>query len=185
MMTAELQDALLHLHQLDTALGQDVAFAMELRGPSDSRPEPKRTYVRAVFALVEGMTAAYKRLALAEQARGTVTFSPAELALLRGVSYELTDAGDAVERRRHVGFSSRVKLGLKAVARAVGSGVTADFSTDGWDALHRGSRIRNRIMHPCTAADLELSAEDLETVAKGLYWFWAEFGRVTALPEHV
>jgi hypothetical protein len=183
MTTGELRDAVLNLHDLGEALTEDITFAMELRGPADARSEPKRMYVRAVFALVDGMTAAYKRLALAEHARGSVPFSAAEVAFLRGVTYELTESGEAVERRKHLGFSSRVKLSLRAFARALCGRDDVDFSTEGWQALYKGSRIRNRLMHPCTPRDLELSAEDLDVVAKGLYWFWAEFGRITTRVE--
>ncbi len=183
MESGELRDAVVTLNQLGDVLTTDISFAMELRDSTDQAPEPKRIYVRSVFALVEGMTAAYKRLALAEHARGTVTFSAAEVALLRGVTYEVTESGEAVERRKRLSFSSSVKLGLRAFARALCGRDDVDFSTAGWQALYQGSRIRNRLMHPCTPADLELSSEDLDFVAEGLYWFWRESGRIMASVE--
>ncbi len=180
MATGELREAVLNLNGLGDVLSADIKFASQLRGPTDARAEPRRVYVRAVFALVDGMTAAHKRLALAEHARGTVAFSAGEVALLRGVTYELSESGKAIECRKRLGFPANVKLGLRALARALSGEDDVDFSTRGWKALFEGSRIRNRLTHPRTPADLDVSIEDMDVVAEGLYWFWAEFGRIVA-----
>ena len=164
MMARELREAVENVYRLGTLLADDAKFAITIRESLGSTPEAKRVYVRSVFAFVEGMTHAFKRFAVAVHDHGGPLFSEAEVSLLRGVSYELKDTGEAASKQRFVRFAPNVRLAIRAFALASGYDGRLDYSTAGWQALREAARVRNRITHPRTPADLDVSDADLEAV---------------------
>ena len=70
------------------------------------------------------------------------------------------------------------RLALRTFSKAQGCADPIDFSAVGWQALRDGARIRNRLMHPRTPSDLDVSDADLKLVDEGIRWFHAETGRL-------
>ena len=178
MTGSDVRAAIENVYWLGEVLATDAKFAITLRATAGDTPEARRAYVRSAFAFAEGMTHAFKRFALAVHADKASLFSEAEVAMLRGVTYELEDSGDAVTRSKYLRFAPNIRLALRAFSRAQGCPDPIDFSTAGWQALREGARIRNRLMHPRTPTDLEVSDADLELVDQGIRWFQSETGRL-------
>ena len=105
MTASEFRAAIENVYWLGEVLSADAKFAITLRPTAGDSPAARRVYVRSMFAFVEGMTHAFKRFALAVHAEKASLFSEADVAMLRGVSYELEDTGDAVARPKYLRFA--------------------------------------------------------------------------------
>jgi len=134
--------------------------------------------VRSLFAYVEGLTYAFKRYALALHEQREPIFSNAEIALLREVSYDLSDKGEALEQGKFLRFASNLRFAIRAFARISAYEAGPDFLGQGWQALRKGIQVRNRITHPKRPDDLTVSDIDLVAVSTGVRWFQEETGKI-------
>jgi hypothetical protein len=158
-------------------LRSDVAKARE--GLEDDPTEyHRRQYVRAVFAQLEGSTFSIKQLALSEDLS---LLTHAEIALLRGELYRLNDAGDAIISTAFLTLANDMKFAFKVYARTVGLNYELPVREPGWSALLQAKRVRDRLMHPRSAADLSVTDEELGWTTKAGEWFEQKFNQLSEL----
>jgi hypothetical protein len=105
---------------LAAALSNDVFSALTSMVDGNRAPAPRRGYVRASMAFVEGVTNALKRVALAAHESGAPLFSEGEVALLREESYRATDTGEVDTQSQLIPLSNNIRLALRAFAKAGG-----------------------------------------------------------------
>jgi hypothetical protein len=174
---------------LATAANEDVKASAALISATDGSQFARRTFVRTVFAYVEAWIT-IQRLLLQESVQfGLISLSPAELALLRGDRYEITDSGSVRVTTDRVPSGDRVvRFLLATVASAYRLPSRTHFSGSGWQAFADSWKIRNRLTHPKAASHLHVSDADLQTVGEGHVWLMAAITRltndVTALLPH-
>jgi hypothetical protein len=131
----------------------------------------KRNYVRAVFAWSEALSYLFRQTAfqkLAEEAL-TVEAIPRLLAL-QEKNYTLNDKGEIVSTRLKASTSSILLFSLKAFSESQGLLLEVDKGGPNWQAYTNALKIRDRITHPKTPADVDLSDKDIKVVgeAKGM-----------------
>ncbi len=131
----------------------------------------RRTYIRTVSAFIEAITFHFKRLILNGYDKGVVDFNSAELALLREESYELNDKGDATKQQRFIPIAKNFRFVCKAFARYKQSSYKLKVDDSGWGAFKNFIEIRNRLMHPKTALDLDISDIAMKSAEKAFVWF--------------
>jgi hypothetical protein len=139
----------------------------------------RRQYIRAVFAELEGLTFSIKLLALAPES--SPSFSTAEMALLRGEQYRLSDTGDALVSPAFLTLSSDMKFAIRSYAKSVGLTYQLPVSEPGWSALLRAKKVRDRLMHPRSANDLQVTDDELECATQASEWFQKKFEELSDL----
>jgi hypothetical protein len=163
---------------LESVLRADVLHAREGLENDDPTEYHRRQYVRAVFAQLEGSTFTLKQLALPSD---TSSLTDAELALLRGETYRLNDAGKALVSPAHLTLASDMRFAFRTYAKSVGLRYELPVTEPGWSALLRAKKIRDRLMHPRTAKDLEVTDPELACTTEAAEWFQRQSQEIAAL----
>lgn len=130
-----------------------------------------RAFIRATFALIEGVTFAMKQMALAQH----TWFTHAELAILREEAPHLDQKGAAAVGPMHLKLSRNVKFAFMALARSLKGRDALDTQSGGWRNFKEAIEVRNRLMHPRGAADLQVSFKEMEMANRAFAWFNALF----------
>jgi len=141
----------------------------------------RRHYVRAVFAYIEGLGFRLKRVVLARHASGLCKLLPPEIALLREESYDLDDKGVPHIRAAHLKLTRNLRFAFEQYAKAYGMAGTLAVDAPGWRALLAAAEIRNRLMHPKSVQDIEVTEDEAKVVKAALDWFTAEFVRLLGI----
>jgi hypothetical protein len=162
-----MEGALGELNALFLDLIEDVEL---LSRNANESSNARRSYIRAVFALVEGLTHAMKQVALSE--RG-VAWTSAELALLAEEAYRLDSSGRPETANAAIPLLPNVRFAFGALAKSCGADFELSVSGTGWQALQRSLKTRHRIMHPRTVADITLSSQDADEAGVAFRWFIA------------
>jgi len=138
----------------------------------------RRQFVRAVFAYIEGLVYRLKRVIITGHEAGRYDLLPSDLALLREETYELDDKGNPQVRPAHLSTTRNMRFTFAQYEKAWGGSFTLEVDTQGWGTLRSATAIRNRLMHPKSVADLEVSQDEANTVQVCFEWFTAEFCRL-------
>lgn len=161
-----LQD---RLPELFLSLANDVIIAE--RELDQAEPQfRRRSYIRAVFALVEGVTFVMKQFALSVHERGDITFPPAELALLREEQYDL-DKGTPRTQQKFLKLADNLRFAFKTFAEAFRSTYTLNTSVPQWQLFTGAIDLRNRITHPKAPDDLIISDDEMGKIQEVAAWY--------------
>ena len=117
-----------------------------------------RAYVRAVFALIEGLLYQHQSLLLELAEAGVVNLNDKTVSKLR-------------EEKRFMNTKQKVQLICAAAGDAFQQKFGVDCDGSGWLALGKAIKLRNQITHPKSFADCGVQTWDLETIAEGERWF--------------
>jgi hypothetical protein len=109
-------------------------------------------------------------------------FTPAEQAMLREESYSVSKDGMTHAQPRFIPLIHNLLFSLDMFSRLVMPGFKLDISAPEWQRFLRGLEVRNRLTHPRSVQDLEVSEADLLDVHFGYKWLEAQWvtGFVTA-----
>lgn len=143
------------------------AFERALRDES-----ARREYVRAVFALVEGITFAMKQCALASK---NVEFTESERQLLKEHEHVLDENGRVHVRKARLKTTANTRFGLESFARTCRHSRRPNVSGDGWQAFKKALLLRDRLTHPKNAASLQVTDGELLDVTRARSWFTVTF----------
>lgn len=162
------------LPELFRSLANDVIIAEgELEKDEfdeNERQFRRRSYIRTVFALVEGVTFVMKQFALSVHEGGTIIFSPAELALLREEQYDL-EKGRPRTQQKHLRVADNLRFAFDVFARAFQTTYTLDVNIHQWSWFLDSVKLRNRIMHPKALKDLIISDEEMMQIQEVAAWY--------------
>lgn len=162
-------EALAELQAVYGALEGDLNLALAY-GRADDTPYARRAFVRAHFALVEGLSFHMRQLAVASVGdSGFLT--PAELSLLREEVHQLDRNGRPETAARHLSFPSSLLFSMRCYAKIHGASFEPDTAGAGWEAMRKAVAIRNRMTHPKALASLDLSEEDTHAFVAAANWW--------------
>jgi hypothetical protein len=148
---------------------EDVIGAMKMREANDTQSN-RRHLIRVLFAAIEGQVWTFREHVTSVAKSSDILTVEEELAFSEA-SYSVTSQGKIVEQTRFVPLLGMIRLTTR-LAERINSNLKADFDDSGWDALRRAIEIRNRITHPKSAADLEISEQDLTRCQAGFNWLF-------------
>lgn len=154
------------LANLFTVAAADIIHLRERLSEADS-PTDRRALVRSVFAFVESMLFALKHEAL----RHSSVFPASEIALLREEAYELADDGQAVTRPARLTLTRNLKFTFAAFAKAWRTKSRLELGDAGWQNFQTALKVRDRLMHPKSISDLDVSDEEIRIVNHASMWF--------------
>lgn len=163
-------DLRLTISNLRSSLAEAASPSLSLE-PFVEVPEQSRRYVRNAVAFVEGVTAAMGRVALADVEAGIPNFSQGEIAILRGLRYELDDEGEPRAVPNYQKLTRLVRFSFAILARTYGLRFSLDVQGDGWRCLRSTVRVRNRLLHPRVTEDLNVSTQELREASRAVTWF--------------
>lgn len=167
---------ILDLQDLYAECVRDFSLAEKHLAETDDRYS-RRQLVRTFHAYVETIVTNLKRQALHEAAR----FDNAERALLAEEKYELTDTGEPKVVLQMISLARNVRFAFRCYAKAHGISFYLSVDGPGWRDFRSALRVRNRLTHPRTAADLDLSDAEIETIARAHRWLTTQYSQIVRL----
>jgi len=150
-------------------LSEDVDYARKLLEENDSQIV-RRTYLRSLFAFIEGNSFRLRQLALAAHIHRTQCFSNEEIIMLEEKDLGIKNNGNLKIRTKYIDFASNIRFSQKSYIKAFG-GKLPDYTVNGWAQLIKALEIRNRITHPRSENDLNISNEELKAIYEAKEWY--------------
>jgi hypothetical protein len=157
-------------HALFGALMSDVSDARKALKESDTQFN-RRSYIRIVFALIEGEIHLRKQYALMLHDLGMLQLSEPEVALLREKQAGLNNKGEPECRPLFLRLPQNLKFSFRMEAKAFKKQYGLQTQGEEWESFLTGIEIRNRITHPKRFEDFEISDEELLHIEKVLEWY--------------
>jgi hypothetical protein len=145
----------------------DVGTAMQ-RYDQDQSQQSCREMIRTLFAAIEGYTWLYRKH-ITEAARSLGDLGLEEEIALSEVTYQVTEQGKIVSQPRYLSMLASFRL-TTSIASRLSPDLAIRFDTGDWNRLRVALGIRNRIMHPKSQMDLEISGHDLAVTQDAFYW---------------
>ena len=171
------------------AISDDLERAKdELRSNDDSYS--RRNYIRVLFASIELAIYLLKRTVLiaASSESGALTF--AELAMLREQAFSLDENGKVRIRENFLRVADNLRFTIGCVEKGFGLSLNFDVANKHWADFKQAIKIRNRITHPKTHQDLDITDEEIAVAKRVGDWFsefvidWFRKFLVTAKPVY-
>jgi len=153
--------------KLVTTLSGDLVYS----GEEIALQRHRRSYVRGVFALIEGTVFGLKSIVLESLDVFGANLDPGERALLNEQSYLLRDDGTVRAVQQFIKIADNLRFTLGLGTKAFGVPIQSDYSGEGWAGLKAGVLVRNRLLHPKHSSDLDVGDDELATIAKAIEWF--------------
>lgn len=182
-----LLEARLNSHtRLVSNLGQDYDVVLNDLNVDSSDQLKRRTLVRTLFAMIEGVLYVFKQFVLVQHEHGSLELSPAEYALLTEESYDLRENGRIRTSSKFIKLTTNLKFSFSIFAeKLVGQQFEIDTNTQDWANVVRAVEVRNRLMHPKSEADLQVSDLELDYIKTTAHWFNNHFQQLISASVQV
>jgi hypothetical protein len=141
----------------------------------------KRAYYRASFAFVEMTLFAIKHVLFDAAAAGLFSLSDAERAVLEEVNYDLADSGEIRTRRRFQPFEPKLRFIINLFHKLFDTYRQPNFTGPEWKVFQLALKVRNRVTHPKSAKDLEITNAEMTILEKANDWYWEVFRWILAV----
>lgn len=154
---------------------KDVLSARNLLENNDDQDHfLRRTYIRALFAFVEGTVWVLKNACInARPENPEKELTPGEYALLKEITFELGKNGKYTEKTKHLNLQSNLKFCVNMFNQLFDSDIDLQIGTQRWENFKKAIKIRNRITHPKRRHDLLIKDEDVKMCIGTECWFCA------------
>ncbi|OIO91461.1 MAG: hypothetical protein AUJ92_16535 [Armatimonadetes bacterium CG2_30_59_28] len=158
-------------------LRADVEEEKKLLDAQPDRQPRRRTYVRTLFAWVEGCTHIMRQYVVNRATATDCIFAFCDLQSdadqLRWLKDERKPDGNIV----HLAVKDAIRLSLKCYAKATGSGFEFTFDRgNGWQALVKSIKARDRITHPKCHKAILVDDDELKDMEVWRQWLMEELG---------
>jgi hypothetical protein len=147
---------------------EDVEWAKSILINQDNQ-NARRAYIRSLFAFIEGSVWILKQIVVSVVAK-TERVTPAELALLTDKSFELKNNGDVQESSKYLRLPDNIKFTFKTLDKYFKNG-NLDINEKDWSNFQVCLKVRNRITHPKSIEDFEVSKSEILSCNKTYSWF--------------
>lgn len=146
----------------------DRSIAAEV---TDDQACARRSYVRAVFALIEAIVEQHKRLLLELSEHNFVQLSPGVAYVLKEEGFIVNDDGSVAVRDQYLQLRRKLRAVYRAAAEAFGGPLKIEYGSNGWRSFGDAVKLRDRITHPLSYEDCLISGDDLDTLDRANHWF--------------
>jgi hypothetical protein len=145
----------------------DVIAALERREVNDDQTS-RRDLVRTLFAAIEGLVWVYRENVRAV-ANDIDPLSPIMELAFAEKTYSVDEKGHVQEQQRFISMLAMIRLASR-VAEKICPELKIDFGVSGWTDLQLAIKVRNRITHPKSLSDLNITKGDIEISESALLW---------------
>jgi hypothetical protein len=135
----------------------------------------RRVSIRTFAAHVEGLIYLMKQSILQMYPVMKVHFHEGEIAFLKEVSFELNGKGEVMAKPRFPRFIDNFKFVCSSFARVHHSSFKIKYEDDGFCCFKDAIKIRDRLMHPKSKSDLNISDDEFKTARKAWDWHQHQF----------
>ena len=151
----------------DAILLQDVIDGLR-RAQGYKSQGVKRDLIRTMFAAIEGSVWGFR------QHVRSIAESVGELTTIMDMAfsestYFVSETGKLEQQTRFISLTAMIRL-TACVAQQISSDLQLDFGSKGWAEFQQAIAIRNRITHPKSIQDLEITDNDIALVTRSLFW---------------
>lgn len=146
--------------------------------PKKASDHEKRAGVRATFAMIEGTCFALRRAAVHLANAFGVGLTDGERQMAHEITYALNEKGQVEGKLVQVPTLHNMRFALTLFAKAVNADYEVPVGEDPYEKLKRSQGVRNRITHPRTADDLQITDQEMEDLATAAQWFENQVGRL-------
>jgi hypothetical protein len=161
--------------QFDPKFFTDVLIADVLEAEERVRQRDtassRRDLVRTALAGTEGLLWFF-RVQLFQHRSTVASVTPLELDAIFERSYSVAENGAVRQVPRYLPSLSSYRLLTRVIQRDFPS-FDPDFQSEGWNRMKAAVEIRNRITHPKSIEDLNVSMEDAQNARGAFFWTWA------------
>lgn len=153
----------------------DELRLIEEKLPSEN-PATRRIAIRSMYSSLEALASAIMSSAIIQFPEPSPNAPHAErhqyfleICALSDISYRIDNNGNLKIESPKLRFRNRLLFALSMRAKA--SGIDLNLKqVPGWEDFVQATKIRNRVTHPRSEAELTVSKEDYDTAVKGLQW---------------
>lgn len=145
----------------------DVSAAMQRYDTIPSQ-QHRRELIRSAFAAIEGYVWLYREHVV-EAARLLDKLDFDEGVALSELNYQISEQGKVITQPRFVSLLAIVRLTTRIATRLTPD-LDVRFDTADWHHLQKAGTVRNRITHPKSKEDLQLTGDDAATCLNAFFW---------------
>lgn len=125
-----------------------------------------RQLIRAIFALIEGVTFSIKVNAAELCIQNKRDISDAERFFATDTDYVLTDKGQVIERPAHIRLSDNICFAFALQEKALDLSDHFDTSAEWWSCFKSSVKVRDRLTHPKFPEDIDVSSQEIVDALK-------------------
>ncbi|HQS70999.1 MAG: hypothetical protein B7Y36_04195 [Novosphingobium sp. 28-62-57] len=153
---------------LTTLMIDADAAIRRFRDPENDIQQARRELVRSVHATIDGVVWAFREH-VRSSAREMDMLTAAEEAVLSETSFQVNERGMISAQTRYLPLLGAVRLAAR-IATKINSNFTPDFGGSDWRGFIEAVATRNRLTHPKTISDLEVTDEEANQVIGSFFW---------------
>lgn len=131
----------------------------------------RRTYIKTGFSMFEAMNEMMRQVAMAVACVRTESYNMARLIFLGNISNRILKNGTIEMEELRAPFINYTAFILRSLAKECGTDATF-FSDHRWERFQRVTKVRDRLTHPKTKADLIVTDDDLVLMRDAVDWYW-------------
>lgn len=157
--------------KLVTILTSDVSFSLENLNKEDNEFY-RRTYLRNIFAFIEGVIYTLKQEILSKERHSQVVMlRPEEILAIKEKAPQVKENGEVKEVTKYTELISNVRLTFKYYAKVFNVSYNLDVSGELWGYFRDSLNVRHRITHPKQDSDMSITDEELVKSYLSYKWF--------------
>ncbi len=167
----------INMAEIYSALMEDISLVYpRLKGssstkrldPSSLKQNERRSLVRAIFALVEGMTFCL-RVGLLEQHEHKLPH--ATVMALQELQLEIANDGLVRTKPMKSPLMSMLRLTVREYSAMYPDKLKSRCAGTNFEGLVKSVRFRDRLMHPRSIDDLSVADSEIKLAVMGMDWF--------------
>jgi len=170
--------------ELSSALHDDLSDARDIF-ETNNFEFAIRTFVRTMSAEFEARLFQLQRLLLFTSEYEKIDLTIHEQIVLRGESAHIKSNGKVGVTARYHPFPDNLVFTLQIAKKVFGSHVKCDTKDPRWSDVKKFVAVRNRITHPKTIKDLDISDSEADSLNKAQDWLRESFKSVLMHPALV
>ena len=154
---------------------QDVSLAEKMLEENDNQ-YLRRCYVRAVFAMVEGTIFILKQTVFAygmshqEISNTKKLLSISDIVLLQEISIELGNNGKIVHGQEFLRTTDNLRFTVGIISKIFDCNLDLNTGSKNWENFLKSVNIRNRVTHPKSIEDFQISDDEIMIVRESCNW---------------
>lgn len=132
----------------------------------------RRSYIRAVFAYIEGSVFLFKQILLTDTELLEIKLTTAEFVYLKEESFQLSENGEIATKPNYgIRLSQNIRFLFNIYNSVYGIDCKVDASESSWNSFKEAMKARNNITHPKGLRDIVVSDEALKYAENTFLWF--------------
>jgi hypothetical protein len=167
------------LHDFNEASLKDLEACRNALDATPGDAFCRRTAVRIFAAHIEGVCYLMRQSILSIYQILGVQFDPGEVMLLREKTVQIDKSGKMeVKEQFNKGFLNNFRFTCSCYLRAHHSQFIPDYGVYGFECFQAMVRIRDRLTHPKSKADLLITDDEEKTVREAWNWLNSHFSTI-------